>query len=138
MGKQLDSLIDVVSFGVLPSVILVSLIDDIIINVFLSIVYVSCAVWRLAVFNTIPEGREYFTGIPVTLISLLLPLALIPSCFIGLEIIIWPARVLMLVVAFLFVSKIKFPKPKGGFYIGYAVLGILLIVLWAGCYLASI
>ncbi len=138
IGKELDSLIDVVSFGILPVFILINLGGNIIIDTLITLIYVSCAIWRLAVFNTLPSEKKYFMGIPVTFVSLFLPLILISYFFLGLQIVVWITRASMVLLAFLFVSKIKFKKPKGIFYIIYVTIGILLIILWSRFYIKSI
>ena len=135
IGKQIDSLIDVVSFGVFPAVILISLDGNVIINFLISFIFLSCAVWRLALFNNIPSERNYFTGFPVTFVSLILPIVLIFYFLIKHEISIWIVRLTILILALLFISKVKFKKPKGMFYFIYTGIGVLLSIIWIGIYL---
>lgn len=77
LGKQLDSLADVVSFGILPAVILHSLILrshqdwvftltflDIPVISFLPFLVAAAAAIRLAKFNEDPGQEYYFKGLP--------------------------------------------------------------------------
>ena len=75
MGKQLDSLADVVSFGVAPGLILYQLLRisyaqndgglDISIAWLLPAVFIPCAAaWRLAKFNLDAEQQFSFKGLP--------------------------------------------------------------------------
>lgn len=87
-GIQLDSLSDLICFGVLPAVLLYAFakgaFPDLSPLVFLSIgcVYVLAALIRLAYFNVAEEKRQkeeqgvrkYYNGIPVTLVSIFIPI----------------------------------------------------------------
>lgn len=134
IGKQLDSLIDVVSFGILPVVILISIDDNLFINIPISFIYLGCAVWRLALFNAIPSERTYFTGFPVTFVSLILPVTLLLYFIVKNENSIWIIRIIILILSILFVSKVKFKKPRSIGYIIYSGIGLLLIIVWTGIY----
>lgn len=76
MGKQLDSLADVVSFGVAPGMILyqflrlsyareTSAMDTSMIWLFPAFVLPCAAAWRLARFNLDPSQSDSFKGMPV-------------------------------------------------------------------------
>jgi len=69
MGKQLDSLADVVSFGLAPSVIIFSMLESELPVSFqwvkyLAFINVACAAWRLAKFNISTDQTNDFTGMP--------------------------------------------------------------------------
>lgn len=67
IGKELDSLADMVSFGVLPSLVMYRLIDTQSPNELLPYVAFSLAVFsalRLAKFNIDETQREHFIGLP--------------------------------------------------------------------------
>ena len=83
MGKQLDSLADVVSFGVAPGLILYQLlrisfaqeadgIDTAIVWLLPSMFFPMAAAWRLARFNIDPVQREGFEGVPTPAAGLLI------------------------------------------------------------------
>ena len=67
LGKQLDSMSDIISFGVAPALliyqgILIEFGDP---GAFFTIFYIGCGAFRLARFN-ISENNGYFTGLPIT------------------------------------------------------------------------
>jgi CDP-diacylglycerol--serine O-phosphatidyltransferase len=75
MGKQLDSLADVVSFGVAPGLILYQMLriayayepdglDTPLYLLFPALLVPAACAWRLARFNIDPEQSEGFKGIP--------------------------------------------------------------------------
>ena len=67
IGKELDSLADVVSFGVLPSVVMFQMIDFISSSDVLPYTAFSLAVFsalRLAKFNVDENQKDSFTGLP--------------------------------------------------------------------------
>jgi CDP-diacylglycerol--serine O-phosphatidyltransferase len=134
-GKQIDSLIDVVSFGLLPVAIFISIDTNLIIGILISFIYLGCAVWRLALFNATASERSYFTGFPVTFVSLVLPVVLIFFFIIQGKLIIWILRSVMLILSILFVSKVKFKKPRGIGYVIYSGTGLLLIIVWTVIFL---
>jgi len=76
IGAQLDSLADVVSFGLAPSVIMYHLISSspghpemTIANFdllpFIALLLVAAGAWRLAKFNTDPSQETEFKGLPI-------------------------------------------------------------------------
>ena len=81
-GIQIDSLSDLICFGVLPALIVFQCSDKKVLPVFISGLYLLCALIRLAWFNVDEEerqdeqtgGRETYLGLPVTTSALLLPL----------------------------------------------------------------
>ena len=81
-GIQIDSLCDAVCFGVLPAVIGYSVGLDSWIDVPVLVLFPLCAVIRLAYFNVSEESRQkkttenrkVYEGLPVTSVSLILPL----------------------------------------------------------------
>jgi CDP-diacylglycerol---serine O-phosphatidyltransferase len=83
MGKQLDSLSDVVSFGVAPGMILFQLLrlafaaepsglETSLVWMAPALLIPLAAAWRLARFNIAPSHSEHFTGLPVPAAGLLI------------------------------------------------------------------
>ena len=80
-GIQIDSLCDAISFGVFPAVLCYHMGVNTAVGVVILMLYVLCAVIRLAFFNVLEEKRQqeeagcnkYYRGMPVTTISMLLP-----------------------------------------------------------------
>lgn len=69
LGKQLDSLADVVSFGVAPSVIIYKMLENSLDPQYAWMKYIAvvnalCAAWRLANFNLSNDQHKDFRGMP--------------------------------------------------------------------------
>jgi CDP-diacylglycerol--serine O-phosphatidyltransferase len=67
IGKELDSLADVVSFGLLPSLFMFTWIDGLTSNTilpYLAILIAICSALRLAIFNIDTEQSDSFKGLP--------------------------------------------------------------------------
>lgn len=81
-GIQIDSLSDLISFGVLPGVIVYMVSEKNPWVGMIASVFVLCALIRLAFFNVMEEERQQQTeekrksylGVPVTTIAILLPM----------------------------------------------------------------
>ncbi|RKY33308.1 MAG: CDP-diacylglycerol--serine O-phosphatidyltransferase [Candidatus Omnitrophota bacterium] len=69
-GKEIDSLVDVVSFGIAPSVLgYIFIYRDFYLWATLALlIYLCCSVWRLAKYNITPKEKlaKYFYGLPTT------------------------------------------------------------------------
>ncbi len=131
-GIQIDSLADLVAFGVLPACIGSALYQmteknvpdsamtciPYAVLVALFGVYVLAALVRLAYFNVTEEEnqakgqmvRKVYTGLPVTSAALIFPTFLLISYLTPADIAVGYYAV-MLLTAFLFVSKISVRKP---------------------------
>ena len=117
-GIQLDSLCDIVCFGVLPAIILYFSGVREVWGIAILVFYILCGVIRLAFFNVLEAKRQAseeganktYRGLPVTSISILFP----PVYFIGLllpdAVFTVILHILLLTVAFLFVLDFKVKK----------------------------
>ena len=67
LGKQLDSMSDIISFGVAPAVLMyeVELTAYGNLGMVIAVLYIACGAFRLARFN-VTESNGYFTGLPIT------------------------------------------------------------------------
>lgn len=76
LGKQLDSMCDIISFGVAPALLLYQgiIFDFGAPGSFFTVFYIGCGAFRLARFN-ISENNGYFTGLPITVAGCLLTLS---------------------------------------------------------------
>ncbi len=128
MGKQLDSLSDLVSFGVAPGLIIYQLLRisfarqegglDISIAWLLPALLIPCAAaWRLARFN-LDEGQEYsFKGLPAPAAGLIIasfPL-IIWYQTLGIHFILinqWVLYSLIILLSYLMVSNIRLMSLK--------------------------
>jgi len=130
MGKQLDSLSDVVSFGVAPALIIYQLLRisyaqeenglDVSIAFLLPALIIACsAAWRLAKFN-LDESQQYsFKGLPTPAAGLFvasLPLILkFPPDMLNLTDYIinkWILYVIIVLISFLMVSNLPLMSFK--------------------------
>jgi len=96
-GKELDSLADLISFGVLPSAILFKLG-----HVYASISYLLSSLIRLARFNVL--RFEDFLGLPTTASALMM------VCFVSLNLPY--VEFVGLILALLMVSNLRYSKVR--------------------------
>lgn len=119
-GIQLDSLVDVISFGVFPVMLCHLMGMRTVLDTILLIAYAICGVTRLAFFNVVETDRQMnptgedkvFHGLPITSISVILPLTFLASFLINRIDFIVILRVAIAVTAFLFILDFKMKKPK--------------------------
>lgn len=76
LGKQLDSMGDIISFGVAPALLMyeVVLIDFGYTGMAMTVLYIICGALRLARFNVM-DATGYFVGLPITAAGTLLTLS---------------------------------------------------------------
>jgi CDP-diacylglycerol--serine O-phosphatidyltransferase len=126
IGKDLDSLADVVSFGVAPSMILYKMLWDVTLSVpgnpdvskFLlaPAFLIACfSALRLARFNVAPATREEFTGMPTPAVGIFVAsLALVywfrPAGWMDYLQSTWALYLLIALLCYLMISKIRFLK----------------------------
>lgn len=111
-GKELDSLVDVISFGVAPAILGYAFVyrEFHLWATLALFIYLFCSVFRLAKYNVTPgeELVNYFIGLPTTASAgVMVSFILIYRRYTQLP----PHRmflVLVLVLAFLMVSKVKY------------------------------
>ena len=111
IGKQLDSLADVVTFGVAPTIMLYHLLlivgVTMPIAVLASLSFVLAGAYRLARFNTMPSNRlAYFKGMPIPMACILL---ITGSFWQHWVVNVWWS-VVILTVSYLMVSAFPYPK----------------------------
>ena len=88
LGKQLDSMSDIISFGVAPALLMYSLVlhEFSVTGMIITVIYIACGAFRLARFN-ISEPNGFFTGLPITVAGVILTLSYfainyVPSCIL--------------------------------------------------------
>ena len=117
-GIQLDSLCDVVSFGVFPAYLCYCMGVNTVIGIILVCLFSLCAVIRLAFFNVLEAkrqkveegGNKTYRGLPVTSISIIFPALYILHWFLSAQVFLILLYVMLFVVAFLFVFDFKVKK----------------------------
>lgn len=106
-GKELDSLADLVSFGVAPAILAYALMlsDWGYLGLAISLAFVGCGALRLARFNA-TSFTGSFMGVPITAAGGIVALMII--YFASIPDPLLPTA--MLLLSWLMVSKIKVPK----------------------------
>ena len=111
-GKELDSLCDLVSFGVAPAILSYAFLlkDFGVIGYVVTALFATCGALRLARFN-VNAGvvKGYFMGLPIPaagcVVATFVMLGIKPSG--------WIFPIIVTVFAYLMVSTIKYPDFKG-------------------------
>jgi len=135
-GIQLDSLCDVISFGVFPAMICYLLGVRGLLGLVLVSFFCVCAVARLAFFNVLEEkrqqeedgGNKTYRGLPVTSVSIILPLAFWLQFLIPDFAFLILLHLVMAVTGFLFILDFRMKKPSWK----VSVLLMVLVALTVG------
>jgi CDP-diacylglycerol---serine O-phosphatidyltransferase len=109
LGKELDSLSDLISFGAAPALLAwkLNLINFGSMGYLVAVLFTIAGAYRLARFNSTQFFNGYM-GMPITLAGGLLSLYNIYSVDKSVNIVI--TTIFMLLLSYLMVSKIKVPK----------------------------
>ncbi len=113
LGKELDSLADLVSFGVAPSVLIYILFNlntfgpKGILGIILLIAFPICGAYRLARYNT-SSFDGVFTGVPITITGCFLAAFALIANYAQAPVFL--AIIFMILGAYLMVSKIHLKK----------------------------
>ncbi|MCQ2537978.1 MAG: CDP-alcohol phosphatidyltransferase family protein [Lachnospiraceae bacterium] len=135
-GIQIDSLSDLICFGVLPASIVYSISDKNSIVLAISAMYVLSALIRLAYFNVDEQDRqkkcsgprELYYGLPVTLSALIIPIVYGITTLFSLDMRI-PVTVSLFVTGILFLLPFPLKKPKIIGKICVLVCGLVEVLL---------
>lgn len=159
-GIQIDSLSDLIAFGVLPACIGMSLVNnsELLTYIFGSdkhnipllivrfllfailVLYILAALIRLAYFNVTEEERQrkeggkrkQFIGLPVTTAALIFPIVMLLRYILPIDISIFYFPII-LITGFLFLAKFSIPKPglRGVLImVGIGALEFALLILF--------
>ena len=121
-GIQLDSLCDVVCFGVVPAVYLYFSGVNTILGMAILVFYALCAVIRLAFFNVLEIKRQTteggctkaYRGLPVTSASMIFPFLFLVGLVIPENVMVIVHYVAAFVTAILFIADFRVPKLDVG------------------------
>lgn len=105
LGFSLDSLADLVSFGVAPASIAVVVFGFSGYTLALSLIYLVCGALRLARFNSSERNDELFEGFPITASGI----AVVASMLLDRPVL---TLTMMLILSALMVSSIPYPKIR--------------------------
>ena len=117
-GAELDSLCDLVSFGVAPAFLVYTRYfkdDGSVLGMFVAVVFVLCGALRLARFNVTPHShKDVFEGMPIPGGAGILATMVIFEIlyFSFLRIPQFVVAIIVVITAFLMVSKIEYPAMK--------------------------
>ena len=119
-GIQLDSLCDVVSFGIFPAFLLHCMVVKGPLGMVILCFYCICGVIRLGFFNVMEAkrqqvetgcGKEY-RGLPITSMSMVLPLVYLLRLILPGKVFRWLLYILPALVGFLFILDFRVKKPN--------------------------
>ncbi len=129
-GKNMDSLCDVISFGVAPGIFLYSatLSYDIrYLNILVSLLIVICGILRLSRFNVISQigtPQDKFVGLPIPITAMALASFYLTGLFReGIALLI------MTIVSLLMISTMEYPKIRSIKTAGLSLILILTVSL---------
>jgi CDP-diacylglycerol---serine O-phosphatidyltransferase len=107
LGKQLDSMCDIISFGVAPALLLYQGILHEFggPGSFFIVFYIGCGAFRLARFN-ITENNGYFTGLPITVAGCLATLSYLSIPYVAPQVFLF----IIISLSFLMISPFKLKK----------------------------
>ncbi len=138
-GIQIDSLCDLVCFGVFPAMLGYGIKDIAVsgFDIFASAFFVLAAIIRLGYFNVQEinrknndEGkREYYEGLPVTSVALLLPVIFLMGKYFKSVSTINVYSLALLLIGTAFISKFKVKKPYMHGLIVTAFIGLVIFLL---------
>ena len=118
-GIQIDSLCDVVCFGVFPAMICYCLGVNTPAGVAALIFYSIASVIRLAYFNVTEakrqtqteENRKYYQGLPITSMAIILPFLYLMRRYYMIHFLI-VIHIAVIIIGLLFILNIKVKKPQ--------------------------
>ena len=103
-GEQLDSLADIVAFGIAPALTMYFALDSTpVVALATCVVFVLCGAWRLARFALLEDRHRFFLGLPIP------PAGVIMASAAALAPPVAIAVPMTLVVSVLMISDIPFP-----------------------------
>lgn len=140
-GIQIDSLCDLVCFGVFPALFNYTYTKSIneklsIVSLAIGVVFTLTALIRLGYFNVTEqerqketkEIREYYQGLPVTSIAAYLPFVYMFKDVLG-DTFVYVLNAFTILIAFLFVYNFKMKKPHGKSLIFMSLAGAAMLVV---------
>lgn len=134
-GIQLDSLCDVVCFGVFPAIIAYNMGLRKPLGIAVLSIFLVCAVIRLAYFNVMeekrvvqhPESKKVYHGVPITTVSVSLSLVYVVGLLIPNTAFLIVLHALFILQAILYIIDVKIPKPN--MWIIFAIVLVVIILL---------
>lgn len=140
-GVQLDSLCDVISFGVTPCFIAYSFGFDGWFDIIIYCLFVVCGATRLAYFNTLSNEHpgkmmKTFRGVPIPISTMVITVLFLLTTLMPATVTVWFFRIFLLALAIGFVLNIRIKKPtmkKGAVLLGAQMLILVILLLLGDC-----
>ena len=140
-GIQLDSLADVICFGVFPVMICTLMGVRGILGGIAVGFYCLCGVIRLAFFNVLEtnrqtqpdSGEKVYHGLPITSIAVILPLTFLLGFAVPDSAFRWLLIAMLIVTGFLFILDFKLKKPSNlqiGILIAIVAAAVAVVLLF--------
>jgi CDP-diacylglycerol--serine O-phosphatidyltransferase len=111
LGKEMDSLADIITFGVAPSIIALlfplSELKFKYLGYIITIIFVACGWYRLSRFN-VSHFNNAYTGLPITIAGFLLALSLVYQS--KYNVYPYSTALIMLTFSYLMISHHKIKK----------------------------
>ena len=130
VGKHLDSIVDVCSFGFVPTIFAYCFGLQDFISITVLIFYVGVSALRLAYFNSTGLSGdyrgEYFTGLPVTCVALFIPLAFTASFLLSDSTMKFVLDGVYLFLGIAMIANFKVMKVRGIWYVIFTMVGLVL------------
>lgn len=128
-GKELDSLSDVITFGVAPSLIMYQVVLQNLdwAGICIATLFPVCGALRLARFNVQKKSTNYFVGLPITAAGGVLATMALYKNVLNPATVILPIGMILLAV--LMVSQVRYPNFKKIAFPRSAVVVVPLLAL---------
>lgn len=137
-GIQLDSLADIVSFGVVPAMLAYNMGFKGVVDLLVYLFFIICGAVRLAYYNTqaLTNTKDlnvrFYTGVPIPFSCVFFPLLFIMTIFIkNPEITVWIFRAFFVLLGIAYVLKIKIKKFGTKFLLSTFVFDLICLVIIA-------
>jgi CDP-diacylglycerol--serine O-phosphatidyltransferase len=137
-GVQIDSLCDVICFGVFPTILCYILGVRGILGGIIIGYYCVCSVIRLGFFNVLETNRQmkedgankFYHGLPITSITIILPAVFLLSFAIPEDAFKWVLHAMLFIVATLFIINFKLRKPSNKqLYIMVIIVAVIVGII---------
>lgn len=119
-GIQIDSLVDVIAFGVTPAAVFYACGVQSVLGIAVLVFYVTCGVSRLGFFNVLETKRQAnpeesaclktYRGMPITTSAMITPVVCAAAWLLPYPVRLWVYHLAPVVMGFLFILDVKIPK----------------------------
>lgn len=131
VGKNLDSLADLVSAGVFPGIVLAKVTNGAPWGIGVATLLGLASALRLSYFNSVGLDGRNFIGLPTTYALPVVAAVVLLSPFVAPSAVGPTLAVAMLTVAALHVSSLRVPRTRGGMYVIVIIYCVSASVLLA-------